>query len=1137
MPSVAPFEKFLQDVCWAKTPFGPMEHWDPQLRYLVRLMMTDTSPVSIMWGNSHAIIYNEAYLPVLGENHPHLMGKNAPDVFPEFWDYFETVISEQRRNIRTEQGKSHMLLMKRHGYFEELYFDWKLIPIVGDDGEHKGCYGISADKTREVVSSRQNDCLRELTHHTAKANNMNELWEEVLTGLNYNDKDIPFALLYSLDEHIGVVAPPSKPHLNCNLEGYIGVNAEHVIAKQYIDLQHDKDGFAPAMLEALKTGTMMELTANDPRIEKLLIGIDWKGHQVPSEEFVVVPVKTEDRTVAFFIFGINPYRRLQAPFREFLQLAAEVVAPQILNLRLAQEVERRHELATRAQLDFKRSEMRFTRFAERSIVSLAISDVEGRILYANDAWYKFSGLSPSDQHSLSWVDSVIPEDIDLLRQWQDQVLNKKKGGTFQVRSKEPFRQGQMYSDHRTGICACYSDLNEAGEVESVMILIMDISELKWTEQQLLLRTKGLEESERKYRNYAEHCPLGIVRTDGEGYVQYGNDAWRAFYGFTPDQVLDPQPWLKFLEESDVQPCIKYFAHLQKHRGPESIELQLKNKTYTITEDGKTATNSAYIVATGFSEFKEDGTVDHIDFWVTDISGQKIALEVLRDKMEEAIRVKTQQERFMDMISHEIRNPLSAVLHCSEEVIDAMKKASTALDFSFGGATPGDSAREVLKKLITNTVDAANTVVYCVQHQKQIVDDVLTVSKLDSDLLMVSPVPVQPMALVRSSLKIFEAELRMTDINLSIIEDNSLAVLGLGWVLLDPNRFLQIVINLVTNAIKFTKTSRVRKITVTVSALTSRPPASQFGVEYVPLRYTPANPVISLEKPSSTGDINEFTGWHSDIFLSFSVKDTGKGLKNNEKALLFNRFAQANPKTHIEYGGSGLGLFISRQITEMLGGEIGMASEPGSGCTFAFYVKTQKSNPPLRSPTTTEPLIRVTRSLSLTADGTAVVPLEVEDATTEILEDKRNTYTRSPRKVLVVEDNLVNQKVLCKQLRNRDFVVQTANHGRDAIEVMTSRNKYPSQQSPYFDVVLCDIEMPVMDGIKFTEEVRRLEADNELRGHIPIIGVTANVRCKQISIAIEAGMDGVTTKPYRIQELIAHIDRVCSPDHQEELITT
>lgn len=139
----------------------------------------------------------------------------------------------------------------------------------------------------------------------------------------------------------------------------------------------------------------------------------------------------------------------------------------------------------------------------------------------------------------------------------------------------------------------------------------------------------------------------------------------------------------------------------------------------------------------------------------------MAAKILSDKMDEAIRLKTHQERFIDMISHEIRNPLSAVLHCGEEVVGSMKTCLEKIGEKFEIAASDMGDDSVLVQHIENALDAANTIMYCVQHQKQIVDDVLTLSKLDADLLVVSPVPVQPM--VRS------AEIKLCDIRQSDVE--------------------------------------------------------------------------------------------------------------------------------------------------------------------------------------------------------------------------------------------------------------------------------------------------------------------------------------------------------------------------------
>ncbi|KAH7029150.1 uncharacterized protein B0I36DRAFT_290562 [Microdochium trichocladiopsis] len=1121
-PSLTPFQRFFRGVDWAATDFGPMSSWPRDLRQMVRFMMAEASPTILYWSDTNSIMYNEAYVPLVGTKHPAMLGGRAFDVFPEFWSDFEKVIVEQRRHGQTASGDASMLLMQRHGFLEETYFNWTLVPFIGDGGYHIGCYGAPLDMTRDVIGKRRRECESQLAQQASRSTTMPELWDATVAAFGSNDMDVPFALLYSVDSQVGVSTSPSRPSYVCQLERAIGVAAPHPLAQEYVDVQDVAQGaFAAAMLEAIKTRTVQIFEPRDGQLQGLLHGVSWKGFGLPSCQFAAVPVFVHDNVFAVIVIGLNPRRRYNPFYREFLDTIADIIAPQIHRIRLSEEVSRRAELARRATLAFEKSEDRFSRFAERTIVGLATIDNEGKVVYANDALCRFAGMDPANAFKVQ--DIVTSEDLELLEEWIRLTLAQKKGGTFQIRSKQPFRQGSMHSEHRTAICACYPDLNDDGEVDGMMIFMMDISELKWTEEQLRTKTKALELSEGKYRNYAEHCPLGIVRTDGEGYVQFGNEAWHSYYSLEPGQELsDPQPWLPFIIDEDVEPCQEFFRKLQHHCGPEAVEFRLKDKPYMVSEGGETISNDAWVLATGFTAFKEDGTVDYIDFWVMDISAQKMTNKVLTEKMEEALRLKNQQERFMDMISHEIRNPLSAVLHCGEEVVEAMKNASAVLEASIPCelATPQWAmTRTALKLHIASAQEAANTVLYCVQHQKQIVDDVLTLSKLDSSLLEVAPIPVQPREFIQASLKIFERELKMTDISLVLIEDESLQHNAVDWILLDPNRYLQIVINLVTNAIKFTRKSDTRKITLTLAATRERPKPVQLGVEYVPHRYAEA-PIDA--RRASNPEIILPEGAQNDIFLALSVTDTGKGMTESEMAMLFQRFAQASPKTHIEYGGSGLGLFISRQITEMLGGEIGMHSRPGLGSTFSFYVKAQSIPPQVVPSAKQEPTKRASFAISHAPDTGVMTPPQMKEPLHSPLLGTQSLDGLS-RRVLVVEDNVINQRVLCKQLRNHNFLVKAANHGRQALETLMETSDSKSEHM--FDIILCDIEMPIMGGLEFTMAVRSLETKGRLPGRVPIIGVTANVRQNQVVAALESGMDGVTTKPYRIFELIEHIERL------------
>lgn len=157
-----------------------------------------------------------------------------------------------------------------------------------------------------------------------------------------------------------------------------------------------------------------------------------------------------------------------------------------------------------------------------------------------------------------------------------------------------------------------------------------------------------------------------------------------------------------------------------------------------------------------------------------------------------------------MISHEIRNPLSAILHCTEDIEDAMEDIPAKIDKA--------SVRE-----------ATETIQLCIKHQRNIVDDVLAYSKLDSAMLSLNPRPCEPSDSVASSLKMFGPEFKKSEINFQYCIDQSYIDRDVGWVMADMARISQIVVNLVSNAIKFmSKTGREKKLTVSIGASKERP---------------------------------------------------------------------------------------------------------------------------------------------------------------------------------------------------------------------------------------------------------------------------------------------------------------------------
>ena len=229
----------------------------------------------------------------------------------------------------------------------------------------------------------------------------------------------------------------------------------------------------------------------------------------------------------------------------------------------------------------------------------------------------------------------------------------------------------------------------------------------------------------------------------------------------------------------------------------------------------------------------------------------------------------------------------------------------------------------------------------------------------------------------------------------------------------------------------------------------------------------------------TSEIERLDG--RNLRLRVQVVDTGIGIPKEVRSTLFTHFTQADSSTSRKYGGTGLGLAICRQLTEIMGGETGMESEPGRGSTFWFTV-----------------LCRLPESDAAMADKTAAA--------------RRDLRPRSGLRVLVVEDNQINQMLIGALLKKFDCHADVVGNGLDAVSAV--------QRVPY-DLVLMDVQMPEMDGPTATRAIRAL-AGPEAR--TPIIALTANAMAGQREEYLAAGMDDYVSKPIQVSELAAAMVR-------------
>lgn len=709
-----------------------------------------------------------------------------------------------------------------------------------------------------------------------------------------------------------------------------------------------------------------------------------------------------------------------------------------------------------------------------------------------------------------------------------------------------------------------------------------------------------------FQRFAELLPTGLAILDHNAEAVFVNDQF--FHLTTKKSSHEFRSWPESIDPRDYDRVMTQYREAFGERQEIKVEFRC-----VVSDDGEkpegaepetgewrmfflkpldAANNAGYICA------------------VVDISELKSAEQAQVRAAHDAKDRKQQQERFIDMVSHEIRNPLSAVLHLAEEIKQTVKSTP------WPDISP-DQAGEI--------IDAADTILICVSHQNVLVDDILAFSKLDSMMLSLAPSLSQPKWAFSKQLKVFQAELKTKHIEFEYALDISVEDLGVDWVIADLARIKQVLVNLMTNAIKFTANKDGdRRIMVAMGASIEKP-----------LSYPPN--VVFFEENENAFHVDQTLSqdWGDGpvMYLMLVVKDTGIGISADDEVKLFERFRQATPKTSETYGGSGLGLSISRKLCQLHGGDIGVASKKGQGSTFGFYFKVRRASPPsdedaiatvpslLRRQMSSHSSFSPGRPCIQSRQGSHRTIDEVDEAgkgdgkknensrqdqltirnidgqkgtkdeagdtdssldkppvvyepelhpgskqdaraavTNQVLsgfqpgddvsgkfdEDTGETprqarvskrthdaQIRSPVEtkgaLLLVEDNLINQKVLKRQLQNYGFQVFTANNGQEAVDTVIKRAQ--EARSPEkgaagndderFFCILMDQEMPIKDGNTAAREIKELQKSGEV-GRSPILGVSANVREEQMLSMMDAGMDDVISKPFKVVDLVKKI---------------
>lgn len=347
-----------------------------------------------------------------------------------------------------------------------------------------------------------------------------------------------------------------------------------------------------------------------------------------------------------------------------------------------------------------------------------------------------------------------------------------------------------------------------------------------------------------------------------------------------------------------------------------------------------------------------------------------------------------------------------------------------------------------------------------RHLLELINDILDLSKIEAGKLNIERVPVSLLSMVNDVSAAMKLRAAQKGLGLKV----SFATAVPKTVVTDPTRLKQVLINLVGNAIKFTEAG---------------------GVE-VRLSFVESGPIKTEDR------------------LRCDVIDTGIGITAEQIAKLFKPFSQADESTTRKYGGTGLGLVISRRLADLLDGELTVKSTPGSGSTFTFTLRTGSVEG--------VEFIRASQAPNIGSDDFE------KSSATEIRLDGI--------KVLLVDDAKDNRLLVTVLLKKCGAHVEVAENGR--IGVDAAINAWRANQP--FDVILMDMQMPVLDGIGATMELRGRQYSG------PIVALTANALASDIERCLAAGCDSYSPKPIRRGELFALIKRLAMQSRQKQEVS-